>query len=165
MNKIVETPRRGVSTGFRILACLILLVTVSYLLPAVAYAHGAKIDYTISTAIEIVARYDNGDPMAGAQVTVYAPDAPSTPWLNGKCDDEGHFSFTPDTSIPGRWDIQVRQAGHGDMVHIDIDEDMITGGSSRGYSTEQIVLMSVCVIWGIIGTALYFHRRRADAHS
>jgi nickel transport protein len=165
VNKIVKTPRRGVFTGFRILACLILLVTASYLLPAVAYAHGAKIDYTISTTVEIVASYDNGDPMLGAQVSVYAPNDPSTPWLNGECDDEGYFSFTPDPSIPGRWDIQVRQAGHGDMIHIDIDEGMVTGGSSSGYSTGQIVLMSICVFWGILGTALYFRRRRADAHS
>ena len=98
--------------------------------------------------------------MAGAQVTVYAPDDPSTPWLTGECDDEGRFAFTPDTSIPGTWDIQVRQAGHGDMIHIDIEEGSVTGGSSSGYSTAQIVIMAVCVIWGVIATALYFSNRR-----
>ncbi len=131
------------------------------LLPTMVYAHGAKIEYAIASSIEIVAKYDSGEPMSGAQVTVYAPDDPSTPWLTGECDDDGRFAFAPDMAKSGTWDIQVRQAGHGDMIHIGVEEGSVTGGSSSGYSTGQIVLMTVCVIWGIIGTALYFGRRKA----
>ena len=98
--------------------------------------------------------------MAGAQVVVYAPDAPSTPWLTGVCDNEGRFSFTPDSSRSGIWDVQVRLAGHGGMVHIPVGEDAATSGSIGGYSYLQIALMAVCVIWGSIGTALYFRPRR-----
>jgi len=130
-------------------------------LPATAYAHGAKIDYTVNMAIDIVASYDNGDPMGGAQVVVYAPDDPSNPWLTGICDDEGRFSFTPDISKPGTWTIQVRQSGHGDIVHIPIGEATAATGSTGGYTVLQIILMAVCGIWGFIGTALYFSRRRA----
>jgi len=141
------------------LACLLALG-----LTATAFAHGAKIEYTISMAIEIHAAYDTGAPMAGGQVTVYAPDDPSTPWLTGVCDEEGRFVFTPDTSKPGTWDVQVRQAGHGDMVHIPIGEDMAVSGST-GYTPLQIVLMGVCVVWGFVGSALFFSRRKVDAHS
>jgi nickel transport protein len=126
-----------------------------------AYAHGAIIEYTVDMTIEIVATYDNGEPMAGAQVVVYAPDDPSTPWLTGVCDDEGRFTFMPDSTKPGTWDVQVRQAGHGDMVHIPVGEGAVAAASSGGYSVLQIVLMAVCVVWGIAGTALYFSRRRA----
>ncbi|NQT71189.1 MAG: carboxypeptidase regulatory-like domain-containing protein [Chloroflexi bacterium] len=139
---------------------LIFILAILYL-PTTAYAHGAKIEYTVATNIEIVAKYDSGEPMAKAQVSIYAPDNPSTPWLTGTCDEEGRFSFTPDTSIPGTWDIQVRQAGHGDMIHITIDEGSVSGSSSSGYSTGQIIIMAVCVIWGILGTALFFKRRKA----
>jgi nickel transport protein len=125
------------------------------------YAHGARIEYTSSTEIEIVAKYDTGEPMGGAQVVVYAPDDPSTPWLTGVCDDEGRFTFVPDSTKPGTWDVQVRQAGHGDMVHIPVGEGAVVAASSGGYSVLQIVLMAVCVVWGIAGTALYFSRRRA----
>lgn len=125
-----------------------------------ASAHGAKIEYTISMAVEILATYDTDEPMSGGQVTVYAPDAPSTPWLTGACDEEGRFTFTPDTSMPGSWDVQVRQSGHGDMVHIPIGEDMAVSGST-GYTPLQIVLMGASVVWGFIGTALFFSRRRA----
>jgi len=106
------------------------------------------------------AAYDSGEPMAGAQVTIYAPDDPSTPWLTGVCDDEGRFSFTPDTAKTGTWDVQVRQAGHGDIVHIPIGVAS-TGNGGGGNTPLQIVLMAVCVVWGSIGTALYFARRRA----
>ncbi len=124
-----------------------------------ASAHGARIEYTISIAVEIRATYDTGEPMGGGQVTVYAPDDP-TPWLEGVCDEDGRFVFTPDPSKPGTWDIQVRQAGHGDMVHIPIGDDMAISGGS-GYTPLQIVLMGACVVWGFVGTAFFFSRRLA----
>ena len=141
------------------IAVLIFMLVV-FALPTTAYAHGAKIEYTIASSIEIVAKYDSGEPMAEAQVTIYAPNDPSTPWLIGTCDDQGRFSFTPDVAIPGTWDIQVRQAGHGDMIHIEIEDGSVSSGSSSGYSTGQIIVMSLCVIWGIFGTAMFFKRRK-----
>ena len=147
-------------TKWKLVTCLILaLVLVLGLdLSTEVYAHGAKIEYTVNMTIEIVAAYDNGEPMASGQVVVYTPDDPSTPWLTGVCDDEGRFSFVPDTSKPGSWDVQVRQAGHGDIVHIPVGEG--STGSAGGYTPLQIVLMAACVIWGSVGTALYFLRRR-----
>jgi nickel transport protein len=124
-----------------------------------ASAHGARIEYTIQMAVEIRAAYDTGEPMAGGQVTVYAPDEPAMPWLTGVCDEEGRFTFTPDPSRPGTWDVQVRQAGHGDMVHIPMGEGVATAGGS-GYTPLQIVLMGACVVWGCASTALFFSRRR-----
>ena len=129
-------------------------------LAATASAHGVKIEYQINVAVEVLAAYDTGEPMAGGQVAVYAPDDPSTPWLTGVCDEEGRFTFTPDPAKPGTWDVQVRQAGHGDMVHIPIGEDVAMSGST-GYTPLQIVLMGACVVWGFVGTALFFSRGRA----
>ena len=145
---------------WKLIVCLIFVLILGLVLPIKALAHGAKIEYTVNMAIELVATYDNGEPMAGAQVVVYAPDDPTTPWLSGVCDNEGRFSFTPDTSKPGMWDIQVRQAGHGDIVHIPIGKDTLVTGSTGGYTVLQIVLMAACVFWGSVGTALYFSRRR-----
>ncbi|MFC2033092.1 carboxypeptidase-like regulatory domain-containing protein [Chloroflexota bacterium] len=145
---------------WKIIAGFIFTLTLCLALPLPAYAHGAKIEYTVGMTVEIFAAYNSGEPMAGAQVTVYAPNDPSTPWLTSFCDDEGRFSFTPDTAMTGTWDIQVRQAGHGDIIHIPIGT--ASAGTSSGGSTPlQIVLMAVCVVWGSIGTALYFSRRKA----
>jgi len=143
------------------IAAVIGVLVLSLLLPAPALAHGVNIQYSSDVEITISARYDSGEPMAGAQVAVYAPDDPSTPWLTGVCDDEGYFSFTPDVSRPGTWDVQVRLGGHGGMVHIPVGGGTATSGGVGGYSYLQIGLMAACVIWGSIGTALYFRRRRA----
>jgi nickel transport protein len=146
---------------WRAIAAVIGGLVLSLLLPAPALAHGVNIQYSSDTEITILARYDSGEPMAGAQVAVYAPDDPSTPWLTGICDDEGYFSFTPDVSIPGTWDVQVRLAGHGGMLHIPVGGDSTaTSGGVGGYSYLQLGLMAACVIWGSIGTAFYFRRRR-----
>jgi len=145
---------------WRTVAAVIGVLVLSLLLPTEALAHGVNIQYTSDIEITIVAKYDTGTPMAGAQVAVYAPDDPSTPWLTGVCDDEGRFSFTPDASRPGIWDVQVRLAGHGGIVHIPVGEGSATTGGVGGYSYLQIALMAACVIWGSLGTALYFWRRR-----
>lgn len=126
-----------------------------------AFAHGSNIVYTIDVTVNLQSMYDTGEPMAGGQVVVYAPDDPSTPWLTGTCDEEGRFSFTPDPSKPGTWDVQVRQAGHGDMVHIVIGKEGATTQGSSGFNPLQIVLMGACVVWGFVGTALFFSRRSA----
>ena len=146
---------------WRSIVALIGFLAMCLLIPTAVYAHGVNVVYTSDIEIEVTAEYDSGEPMAGAQVVVYAPDDATTPWLTGECDDEGRFSFNPDTSKPGIWDVQVRLAGHGDMIHIPVGEaTSITDEGSGGYSTMQIVLMSACVIWGSVGTALYFSRRR-----
>ena len=134
----------------------ILLVLVS---STSALAHGAKIEYTINMAVEITAMYDSGEPMAEAQVTIYAPTDLTTPWNTGTTDSQGRFTFTPDPEIPGTWDVQVRQAGHGDIVHIAIGEGM-ENKKSTGFTPLQTILMSACVVWGFVGTGLYFSRRK-----
>jgi len=133
-----------------------LLLFGAIIMPVTAYAHGADIEYTVSTEVEIVATYDTGAPMDGGQVTIYAPDDAANPWQTGLCDASGKYSFTPDPDIPGTWDVQVRLAGHGDIVHIDVAGGTSSGG---GYTALQIVLMAVCVGWGFVGTGLYFRRR------
>ncbi|WP_346292738.1 carboxypeptidase regulatory-like domain-containing protein [Sphaerothrix gracilis] len=131
---------------------------------AQAIAHGARIDYQIQSAVEIQSSYDTGEPMQQAQVAVYAPDNPSEPWLTGETDDSGKFTFTPDTEITGNWEVQVRQAGHGDIVAISLGEDSqlqaaIVKGST-GYSASQLILMGLMGVWGFVGTALFFWRRK-----
>lgn len=153
---------KGAEMGSKwgVMAAVVGVLILNLLLPAQALAHGVNIQYTTDIEITIVAKYDSGEPMAGAQVVVYAPGDSSTPWLTGVCDDEGRFSFTPDATKPGIWDVRVRLAGHGGMVHIPVGEGNATSGSIGGYSYLQITLMAACVVWGSLGTALYFRRRR-----
>ncbi|MCD4687557.1 MAG: hypothetical protein K8S97_16635, partial [Anaerolineae bacterium] len=108
----------------------------------------------------------------------------------GTCDAEGRYTFVAEITNAGRWDIQVRQAGHGEWLKIPLDADTVetlhdtdaadddaaqgmttlriadsaASGSSDGgkLSAGQIVLMSASVIWGLVGTALYFARRKQE---
>ena len=132
------------------LATLVLLVIVS-----TVFAHGAAIEYQIESTIHITASYDSGEPMNEAQVAVFSPEDKQNPWLVDVTDENGNFSFTPDVTMAGEWDVQVRQAGHGDMIHINLND---AEGSDGAFSVLQIVVMSLSILWGLIGTALYFKK-------
>jgi nickel transport protein len=148
-------------------------------------AHGAHIDYQPTESIQIQARYDSGEPMQGAQVMVYSPENLSDPWTQGTTDDQGRFVFAPDPSQPGNWEVTVRQAGHGDIVSIPVQGESTAseaGGTSQtaeastgnavpedstpqaaSYQAGQLspVQQGItigAVIWGFIGTALFFAR-------
>jgi len=133
-----------------------------------ATAHGVKINYETTQAIKIDATFDNGKPMSNAPVTVYSPQDPATPWQQGTTDEDGSFVFIPDRAQPGDWAIQVRQAGHGDLITISLGEQqsvtentadtqvMSVQSTNASFTPAQIVIMIVAVTWGFVGTALYF---------
>ncbi|WP_017304964.1 carboxypeptidase-like regulatory domain-containing protein [Spirulina subsalsa] len=164
---------------FKHLIPLFLLTTGSMISPV--FAHGSRLDYHSTEAITLTASYDNGEMMKNAQVTIYAPNDPQTPWLRGTTDEQGEFVFTPDPSIPGNWEVMVRQAGHGNIVSIPVGDSTSEAGqtpegetpavrqapgSSGGYTPMQKAVMAGLGIWGFVGTALFFTRRNADhAHS
>lgn len=131
------------------------------LIPLKVSAHGVQISSAVVNGIEITALYDSGQPMAGGQVNVYAPDDPLEPWLTGTCDEQGKFFFIPDYSKPGLWEVKVRLAGHGDLVRIEITgSEEATATGTTGLSSLQKAVMALTVIWGAVGTALFFSRRR-----
>ncbi len=146
--------------------CIVLLL---FFAPTLAHAHGTRIEYTASetVVVTITARYDSGTPMREAQVIVYTPTDPVNAWLTGTTDQAGMFQFVPDLTQAGRWEVVVRQAGHGGTVYVPISADMANGtatvearGSSNPTSPLQTALMGASVVWGFVGTALYFSRRR-----
>jgi len=128
-------------------------------------AHGVDLSYSAREGVEITAVYDSGGPIADGQVTVYAPGEPSRPWATGSCDESGRYFFVPDADLPGTWEVQVRKAGHGGIIRIEVEEGAVESGGSTGFSVLQKVIMSLAVIWGLVGTALFFLRRKKDAHS
>ena len=140
-------------------------------IPKQVLAHGASIGYSETSAITIDAQYDDGTPMANAQVVIYAPSDRATPWLKGTTDESGNFTFVPDTDPEnlGDWDVKVRQAGHGDITSIPVTGDV--GGNTAdtqvssdggGYSSTQKVFMAAAGVWGFIGTALFFSRSKSS---
>jgi nickel transport protein len=146
------------------------LVGWSLLTPSAARAHGVEIGHIQAGAIRVYARYDSGESMAGAQVRVYSPEDPQNPWLEGRVDPRGHFYFQPDRSIPGTWEVMIRQAGHGGVITVpvaaeadnrDDQLDVTAEPGSRTLSPLHRGLLMGTTVWGFVGTALFFARRRA----
>lgn len=104
----------------------------------VAQAHGVKLEYQNTQAIQIQAAYDTGEPLAQAQVAVFAPDDPAKPWLTGTTDDQGRFVFTPDEAQTGGWEVQVRQAGHGDIVTIPLSGSTANATASARAAEKKL---------------------------
>lgn len=152
--------------------------------PGGAIAHGANIQYKSTNALQINATYDSGQPMSNAQVTIYAPDDPATPWLTGTTDEKGGFIFVPDPTKIGNWEVKVRQAGHGDIISIpgaipgvnspssinqnepNTENQSVTQNqqsvANKNYTPMQKSLMIISVGWGFVGTALFFSRKSLE---
>jgi nickel transport protein len=183
------------------------------------FGHGVRVDYAIDTAsgsITVQAVFDTGEPLEEGQVIIFAPNDLVNPWRVDVLDAEGVFTFTPDYDLVGFWDVQVRKAGHGGLIHIEITAEMkpdetnitppaveptiitlsdsstimiegnaefqvngdivisasghitqpdsgISGQATlgSGFTPLQIIIMAISVIWGFIGTAFFFARRKS----
>lgn len=145
------------------------------LAPSVAAAHGTDVVATVTRQVEVdlsvvvEATFHSGRPMAGAQVTVHAPGEPEAPWLVGTCDHEGRFEFAPPVDRPGVWEVRVAHHGHGGQVDVEVPATGEETGpavvraeasSAPHLTVLQKTVMGSCVVWGLVGTALFFSRRR-----
>lgn len=147
--------------------CVVLLLTAICVLLQVGIAGAHGVDLTVETVsgVAVTAAYSTGEPLAGAQVSVFSPEDPASPWLTGACDESGRFFFIPDYNLPGIWDIQVRQAGHGGLTRVEVGQEGIAPPATTGLSTMQKALVTLSTIWGFVGTALFFSRRKGHASS
>lgn len=153
------------------------LIFSLWIIPLKTLAHGAVIDYEKIDAIALVAQYDTGEPMNNAQVIVYAPNNADEPYLQGVTDDNGNFTFTPDTTITGNWTVRIRTAGHGSIINIPVESKETVAPESNDNdsneistnqpetprqssfpNTSQRLLMTISGVWGFVGTALFFSR-------
>ena len=169
-------------TGFSL---LMILAIAS--IPSKAFAHAIQTNYLLFSelasqsrdnldtrleatqqGLEIQSTFSTEEPVQEAEVSVYAPNNPDEPWMVGYTDEEGKFSFIPDTSIEGDWEIAIIQEGHEDYLTIPVGEqgiefDLISQGNKSDIHYSAIPLNS----WGILGfsglamsaTALLGYRR------
>jgi len=136
------------------------LLAVAAAIPALA--HEVIVRYETRSGVEIAAQFAGGVPLAGAIVEVYAPGN-ETPATTGVCDDRGRFLFFPSQPVEaGSWRLKVRHSGHAQTIEVplgDAGAEAPASGTTR-LGTLQYVVMTACAVWGLIGTALFFARRR-----
>lgn len=136
-----------------------LMIAMLFFMSSIAFAHGTKYEIIEPRTITIKAMFDTGTPMSGSKVLVFRPGATKS-FKSISTDDNGIFLITPDA--PGIWTFQVRdKSGHGMRINLDIDDSLKIKGNSRtgGINYIQKTIMALTVVWGFIGTALYFKRK------
>ncbi len=141
---------------------LFLCFLASVLCPLIIHAHGTEYQLIHEGVVGVKAMFDTGVPMADSKVLVFRPGETS-PCFQTVTDSKGIVCFRPDT--PGTWILQVREkSGHGMRINLDIDKTLSisqgSSGPSGGTTYIQKLIMAVCVVWGFIGTALYFKRKK-----
>lgn len=84
---------------------------------APAAAHMIETDFNLfDQELEFTSIFSSGEPVEDAQVLIYAPNNPDEPWGELTTDETGSFSFVPDASIPGNWEVRIEK----DLGHLDI---------------------------------------------
>mgnify|MGYP001797396807 CR=1 FL=1 len=140
-------------------------------LPTKAMAHQVQTNYYLNDqanneSIEFRTTFGNGEPLKGAKVTVYAPDQPLRARATGVTDSQGRFTFAPDEAINGEWEVNIKRAGHQDILTVPVTEEGIDldlmasngvidqGGSDIHYaSSPWVAVGSVAVALACIGFA------------
>ncbi len=138
-------------------AALLLLL----FLPAQLPAHGTGIDLLKeSAARSIYCYYSSGDPMAYAEILVYAPSDSTMEYQNGRTDRSGHFAFVPDRG--GTWRIVVNDGqGHRCETSVTVGTKPHADKSSREASASvaspQKAGSTMTSLGAICGLSLIFN--------
>jgi nickel transport protein len=152
-----EGLRRGVP---RLPAALIVFLLAG---GVALHAHGTEYQLLAGGVVGVRAAFDTGQPMADAPVLVFAPGE-SHPELKTSTDHRGVVCFAPDR--PGLWVLQVRaQGGHGMRINLQVDQSMVASPAQArqgSFSAWQKLIMAASVVWGFLGTALFFRSRRRE---
>ena len=121
-------------------------------------AHGTDIHLNVvdNNQIEVNAVFDTGEPMSEAQIIVYAADDPERAWHTGTADSNGTYLFPVDTTISGDWAMTIRTAGHGELLHFNVNNrGVISIGLNAGRPGWQTAVSALLVV-GLLGGVAYF---------
>jgi nickel transport protein len=91
-----------------------------------ALAHMIETDFSLfGEELEFTSTFSTGEPVQEAKVTIYSPENPDEPWAELTTDEAGRFSFDPDESIAGNWEIRIEQGiGHADLWTVPVSDEI-----------------------------------------
>ena len=137
--------------SFAVLFILISIISV--------FAHGTDYEVYTNGIVGIKAMYDTGVVMENSSVLIFAPNEADV-FIETVTDKNGFVCFKPDR--PGTWILQVRGDGvHGMRINLNIDENMlIMKEEDNSAEYVQKIIMAICVVFGLIGTALFFKTKK-----
>lgn len=166
-------------------------VGITAIIPGKAVAHQVQTNYILNgqsdaaatspllaapqaeadASLELRSTFGNGQPLKGASVTVYSPEQPNRVWEKGLTDSEGRYTFKPDESITGEWEVNIKRDGHQDIIHVPvtgegIDSELIAQGSEikdiHYASSPLMAVGSLAIAAASIGFARYSSKKSAQ---
>ena len=127
-------------------------------------AHGINL-HVVERSVSVEVTHEDGSPLQEGEAKVYAPLNTDQPFLHGKTDEDGHFTFFPDST--GVWRVVVGDSmGHAvtrnvtvasSSEHTTKHDHPITSdhdhkaGHDHYFSRLQGVIVGLSVIFGIWG--------------
>lgn len=134
------------------------LVETNYVLDQLANTESQSV-------LNMQSTFSNGTPLKGAKVNVYSPNNPVTPWAQGVTDHQGRFSFSPNQSLTGDWEVTIDQQGHGDILTIPVDEsgvipDLISDTSDTDIHYGNMSLLGWFIPFGVLLTLGLWRRQK-----
>ncbi|EDX87390.1 hypothetical protein S7335_5099 [Synechococcus sp. PCC 7335] len=110
--------------------------------PTKAMAHQVQTNYILDSQsgdrIQLRTTFSNGQPLKGAKVTVTSPNQPYRIRTVGKTDSQGRFTFVPDQSISGDWEVNIKREGHQDILTVPVTETGIDLDLMAQNGLEQV---------------------------
>lgn len=127
--------------------CLLLLVLAGFATPVAAQSlFGQQVEVTLAA--------QDGKPMAGAEVRVFAPGNPNRPVTTGKTDNNGKFFFTADRD--GFWTAEAKRGGEVARVSV-----RVSGVDEGSGEVSPWVLFGGLLV--LLALAIVFRMLRARA--
>lgn len=136
--------------------------------PSQAWAHQVETNYTLGSQLQFQSHFSTGEPFAGARVTIYAPNQPDKPWRTLTTDSQGQFSFLPDRTIPGNWEVRIEDEnkGHADYWTVPVDDKgiveqgiVLDNTRDQHYLTASLVAPLITSTAAALGWAVLKRRR------
>ena len=145
----VAIPCRGQAAArlFQAAACLLLLFAIAAPVPA-----AAALSLFGGKQVEVTLTGRDGQPMADAEVRVFAPGAPNQPVVTGHTDRSGKFVFEADHD--GLWTAEARR--NDEVARVTIRVSDADAPSER---ISPYVLLGGLVL--LLGLAIWFRMLRA----
>ncbi|MEB3232798.1 MAG: carboxypeptidase regulatory-like domain-containing protein [Leptolyngbyaceae bacterium] len=134
-----------------------------------ASAHMIETNYNLlDQALEFTSTFSTGEPVPEADVSIYAPNNLEEPWLELTTDENGRFSFTPDQSIPGEWEIHIEKGiGHQDFWTVPVNatgidfDNIVMDADNHSTVANQNNWAAVATIIGLgVAAGVVTYRRR-----
>ncbi|MEM1366831.1 MAG: hypothetical protein AAGG02_02215 [Cyanobacteria bacterium P01_H01_bin.15] len=89
--------------------------------PQLVSAHSLETNFRrLEGTLETESVFSNGEVFPNAPVTVYSPEDPNTPFLEGRTDENGKFVFEPDPAIEGEWSVEIGEDSHWDALSVPV---------------------------------------------